>query len=66
LNLSTSYITDALQAFVNNFDLEKKQALEMGSKAGEFALDAAQSMHSKAYRLALAITINVSHDVYCD
>lgn len=45
---------------MNNFDIAKQQALEIGAKAGELALDAAQSLHTKATRLALAITVNVS------
>ena len=47
------------QKFVDNFDVAKQQAMEMGSKAGELALDAAQNLHSKATRVALAITVNV-------
>ncbi|XP_067941641.1 intermembrane lipid transfer protein VPS13A-like [Watersipora subatra] len=46
-----------LIAFVDNFDIAKKQALEFGAKAGEMALDAAQSMHQKATRVGLAITV---------
>ena len=44
---------------MDNFDIAKQQAKEMGAKASELAIDAAQSMHSNATRIALAITVNV-------
>jgi len=49
-----------LQKFLNNFEAAKQQALEMGTKAGEMALDVAASIHTKATRLALVLNIKVS------
>lgn len=46
--------------------MAKQQALELGSVAGDKALEAAQNLHSNATRLALAVNIKVStHQSTC-